>query len=361
VLRLEDQALIFLQMHPEKKSPATIGEIAKIIGISKSTVSRALSHHPQIAEKTRLKVEQTAKKLNFRKNPLLAQLTSQLRLNKKNPYRGTLAFLNAFSNRELRKDWTAYYQTYLACQNRANIFGYEVEPFWIKEPGLSGKRASQILLARNTLGLIIPPLPKAHGHLNIDWKHFACATTGYVMFFPPLHCSACDHYYDISIVLRKLRKYGYQRIGLALRPDSNQYSDGLFKARFLLEQNAIRSSDCIPILCDDGKNLSFNYKNFLCWIDKFQPQVVITMAPDVSNWCKKAGIKVPGDLALADLDLYVFDGSRAGIKSQTEAVAEAAVDLIIEQINNHSFGIPKYPRSIYFKGEWIDGKTLPQK
>ncbi len=50
----------------------TIKDIAKRLGISPSTVSRALQDHPDISEKTKRKVLEIAKELNYRPN-LLAQ------------------------------------------------------------------------------------------------------------------------------------------------------------------------------------------------------------------------------------------------------------------------------------------------
>jgi LacI family transcriptional regulator len=114
-------------------SPVTLRDIAKSIGISHSTVSRALANHPQIADQTRRKVERAAKKLGYTKNPLVSQLTSQLRLSRKHRYQATLAFLNAYPSPELRKDWKAYYQIFEACEAHAKKLGYLVEPFWLKQ------------------------------------------------------------------------------------------------------------------------------------------------------------------------------------------------------------------------------------
>ncbi len=53
-------------------SRATIKDIAKILGISPSTVSRALKDHPDISEKTKQAVREVARQLNYRPN-LMAQ------------------------------------------------------------------------------------------------------------------------------------------------------------------------------------------------------------------------------------------------------------------------------------------------
>lgn len=52
----------------------TIKDIAKVLGISVSTVSRALKDHPDISEETRKQVKEMARKLNYEPNALALSL-----------------------------------------------------------------------------------------------------------------------------------------------------------------------------------------------------------------------------------------------------------------------------------------------
>ena len=58
--------------------PITIKDIARELGISVSTVSRALQNHPDISEQTKVLVRECARKLNYKPNVL----ASNLRTNK---------------------------------------------------------------------------------------------------------------------------------------------------------------------------------------------------------------------------------------------------------------------------------------
>lgn len=60
-----------------KSTPITIKDIAKILGVSPSTVSRALKDHPDISEETRNLVKTFAQKVNYRPNALALSLRSQ--------------------------------------------------------------------------------------------------------------------------------------------------------------------------------------------------------------------------------------------------------------------------------------------
>lgn len=58
----------------ENKRDITIVDIAKELGLSLSTVSRALNDHPYVKEKTRKKVQQAAEKMGYRRNVFASNL-----------------------------------------------------------------------------------------------------------------------------------------------------------------------------------------------------------------------------------------------------------------------------------------------
>ena len=52
----------------KKKTVHNISDIAKLAGVSKSTVSRALSNSPLIGKETRERIQSLAQKYNFKIN-----------------------------------------------------------------------------------------------------------------------------------------------------------------------------------------------------------------------------------------------------------------------------------------------------
>ncbi|MHC8520643.1 LacI family DNA-binding transcriptional regulator [Rossellomorea sp. H39__3] len=55
----------------------TILDIARVSGVSKSTVSRVLNHHPHVSEDSRRKVEEAIKELSYVRNLRGVQLRLQ--------------------------------------------------------------------------------------------------------------------------------------------------------------------------------------------------------------------------------------------------------------------------------------------
>jgi len=60
-----------------KSSNVTIKDIARILGISPSTVSRALKDHPDISQATKDQVNNLAKEMNYRPNPIALSLRNR--------------------------------------------------------------------------------------------------------------------------------------------------------------------------------------------------------------------------------------------------------------------------------------------
>ena len=60
-----------------KKNPATLSDIAKELGKSVSTVSRALHNHPAINRETKKRIIELAAKLNYQPNMLALSLLNK--------------------------------------------------------------------------------------------------------------------------------------------------------------------------------------------------------------------------------------------------------------------------------------------
>ncbi|MFH0760071.1 MAG: LacI family DNA-binding transcriptional regulator [Bacteroidota bacterium] len=60
----------------QQKAQVTIKDLAEELGISPSTVSKALKNHPDISKETRARVNELARKLNYNPNPIALSLRS---------------------------------------------------------------------------------------------------------------------------------------------------------------------------------------------------------------------------------------------------------------------------------------------
>jgi len=56
--------------------PTTLADIARALGVSKMTVSRAINDHPEISPETRARILETAQRMNYRPNQFARALTT---------------------------------------------------------------------------------------------------------------------------------------------------------------------------------------------------------------------------------------------------------------------------------------------
>jgi LacI family transcriptional regulator len=103
--------------------------IAGQAGVSKNTVSLALRHDPQIPAATRARIERIARRLGYAKNPVVAQLMTELRKAHPSGYRRTFALLNANMDPQAFVRHPTIPAYVAGCRRRAALHGCTLDEF----------------------------------------------------------------------------------------------------------------------------------------------------------------------------------------------------------------------------------------
>ncbi len=234
------------------KKPVTLAEIAKRAGVSVMTVSRALRNQSNIAPATQKKIQDIANQLGYRPNPLVSALMTYRRAAKPVKSHLSIGFITNFPTRDGWKVSKLYESFFEGVADCADRHGYGVEVFWMREPGLTPERMTQILLTRSIHGVIVAPLPVAHGELELGWENFSAVTLGYSLTKPLLHRAVNHQFRSMRSAMRELRAHGYRRLGLALPASLNERVDRQWVASFLVEQ--LEADHSVPLFVpDDAK------------------------------------------------------------------------------------------------------------
>ncbi len=339
------------------KKPVTLAEIAKRAGVSVMTVSRALRNQSNISPDTQKKIQAIADELGYRPNPLVSALMTYRRAAKPVQWHVSLGFITNFSTRDGWKVSRLYQEFYEGVCQSAERHGYSVEHFWKREPGMTPDRLTQILATRSIHGLIIAPLPEAHGELELGWESFSAVTIGYSLTKPLLHRSANHQFRSMRLAMRELRKLGYRRLGLALPASLNERVDRHWVASFLVEQLDFEHS--VPLFVPD--DAQWNFEGFRRWFDANRPDVVIAHEEVVLDWLKKMGLHVPDDVGFVHLNCADSGGQYAGIYQNGSAIGAVAVDFLIGMIQRNERGMPALPHSLLVEGTWVEGRTVRQQ
>lgn len=337
-------------------SSITIRQLAKLAGVSRSTASLAMQNSPKLSAKTRAHVQKTAKKHGYVPDPLTSTLMSHLRVSRKVRRDEKIAYLTWWDTPDQWQHPGNESMWFRGAQRRAQSLGYDLEPIWASEPGMTASRLGTVLYTRNIRGVVIAPLAKPGGRVDLDFSHLAAAAIGYTVDYPVLHRSAHSHPSGMLIALQQLQSYGYKRIGFANLQNQIKRVGYGWLGGYLLHQQGCPPSRRIPALIVK----QWNQAKFAEWFHTHRPDAIVSNHHEPLNLVAKLGYRVPEDIGFANLDLHaVYD--YAGVDQQPQKVGSATVDLVIGQLLKNEFGLPNPAKTVTIEGLWVDGPTALNK
>ena len=338
----------------------TLQEIADKCGVSKTTVSLALRNHPKISEGTRLKIQKVADEIGYHPNPLVAAHMATLRTRRASQYQATLGLISDWPIEDLidsdegsdHYSESTVYRYIQGIRKRATELGFEVDMISISEPGMSGKRATQILESRGIRGIIMTPLSTPEGSYDLDWSKFATVALGYSMRAPQVHRVCHDNYSTMRVVTRYLRELGFNRIRVAMDLQDDIRVKNLWTGGFLSRMSFYPEySDIQNFVTDE-----WNKDAFVQWLKDEKPDAVISIGDIVLEWASSAGYRVPEDFAVVTVGK--IGGAISGYSQNSELMGEAAVDKLVGLLHTNTVGVPDNPQVVLVQGEWFHGRTL---
>ncbi len=334
----------------------TLQDVAERAGVHRSTVALALRDHPRIPEETRIKLRALAHKMGYRQNPLVAALM-QSRRRGRAAAQVTIAFV---TNYPTRYGWRPEHHHrpdfFPGAAERARAFGYALEHFWLREPGMTPTRFCDILSARGIPGLIVGRLPPGEHAIELDWGRFSCVALGMTLRSPALHHVTENHFDTGWQAMEQCLKRGYRRVGFVFSEanDSPRVGDRWLGA-YLQQQLKFPAWQRLS-LCPGAPA---EPAAFAAWFRREQPDaLVVNHSQPVVAWLRALGKEVPRDVGLVELELHrEFDC--AGVDYDSAKIGALAVETLVGQIHRNEKGIPAAQHEILLAGEWREGRTLP--
>jgi LacI family transcriptional regulator len=347
----------------------SLAALAQAAGVSVATASRALRNDPRQCLATRQRVQSLARRLGYRPHPMVTALMTQIRVQRRKKFAGTLALLDPWPQQH---GWGPKGMIPLFLEGvhrRAGALGYGLDEIWLGRPGMTPERTENVLRTRGVLGLVIAPFPfdRVHHVLPLDVRNFAVATMGYSLKTPDLHRACINHYASMALALDQMRRRGYRRIGFVITERLSYRANGMLTAGYLTWQQAEPIEQRIPhLLLPDDAPEAEHREIFSRWLRQHRPDAVLDYYCPVFRWLKALGLRVPHDIGFATLgqDLGVSierargQPSPSGVDLDWRGVGEATVDLVVEQINRNERGAPTMPRLTLVPGRWNEGETL---
>lgn len=270
---------------------ANIREIAKIAGVSVSTVSRVLNGHPYVREEKRRAVTEAINKLDYAPNRKAVQLTTG-----RSDTVGVV--MPAIDH--------PYYARILEGVSRAALkAGYQLLMVQTAYDAEAERRALELIRTKQVDGLIL-------ASNMLDWREIA----PYSSYGPLLACGEpavegisavyVDHYACFADALRYLIRRGRRRIGFTLaRPDSansrkrRQAYDDVLSEAGLVRRDEWRFEQCRTAF--DGAAIARRLMGA-----RDRPDALIVTgdlaAVGFIAEARRIGLRVPEDIAVVGFD-----------------------------------------------------------
>jgi DNA-binding LacI/PurR family transcriptional regulator len=332
-------------------------DIARRMGLDKSTVSLALRNHRSIAENTRRKVQAMANELGYRPDPALATLARQRWAGHETGSGAALVYL--IDSR--MENFPTHGRFLAAARQRAEQRGYLLTAFDLAEYSTIAA-AARVLQHRGIRGLLVPQFAHTTGPgiLDLPADNFTvvCLDLGWVA--APFHIVAPDTFETTRRVWREAVERGYRRIGGAILSHAPRAVDDAarFGASVSAQEEWLRSRERIPLLTSDHRDRDA----FLRWLDRYQPEVVIGFISRVYEWICSTGRRVPQDVAFAALAVVIEESPQlSGALRQEKEIGAVGVDALIAGMSEGEWGAPPLQRKLLLEPTWHEGETLPRR
>jgi LacI family transcriptional regulator len=352
----------------------TLADIARQAGVHVTTVSLALRSHPRLPETTRRRIQALARELGYRPDPWLRALVA---------YRGniserrnipTLAYVTNWNTRLGWKKATAHPEFHAGAEAMANQLGYRLEHFWLQEPGLTPGRLGRMLHARGINGIILASHGRERGDaVEFEWQNFSAVKIDYYPHRPVLHNVTNNQCDIIRVAMQKVKAAGYRRLGFVMHRGWDHAVDHLWTAGYLCEQQHLGARERIPAhifpaaqpverwFNESDTPVEADLESFSRWFDRHRPEVIISKGSFVLPLLERMRLKVPQDVAFADVFLEELSGATAGVRQKHRTVGATAVELLAAQLQHNRVGLPGIPTTTFVEGTWFDGRSCPPK
>ncbi len=335
----------------------TLRTLAKLAGVSKTTVSLCLRDHPRITPELRQRVQRLAAEAGYRPNALMANLLAQLRASKTSAYQSTLALLCAAKDPS-ELDTVPTFRAWIAgCRARAIEQGYGFDQLWLYEPGISPERLAAILDARNIRGVAVVGFYEGEAiprQFDTIWHRSAAVAIGTRPVWPAIHFVSNDQYVTVFRAVREVFLLGYRQLGLCLASHIDNIIENKFTAGFRAAQGRLGLTQDVPTFdLQPGTKQSFGV-----WLDRYRTEVILTIHVEVKEWVESLGFAVPSEVALVQLDKSDETSDWAGMQQNSELIGRSAIDMVIGQIHRNESGMPPIQKSMLIESTWSVGATI---
>lgn len=331
------------------RPPTGLTLIARHLGTTAATISRALRNDPRISAATCARAQAVATEFGYRPDPETQRLMARLRATREVRFVATLGLINDGARRpDLYRDpYTA--AVIRGAAARAAELGYRLDELHVRERGMTAERLENICRTRGMRGVLLPPQSLLREDIPLPYHDLAVVAATAARPELPLHRVSPDHFANLTTLLEQLIQLGHTRVGLITSADMEARQRHAPSSVFHWFVRQVRQLAPLPPLDADRK-----LHTVAEWLQRHRPTAIL--APD--GWVLdhlEPHARVP-----ADLSLVIYGNRRpgiSGIDELPEAIGAAALDLLTSCVQRGEKNLPDHPKRMLIAGRYVPGKT----
>lgn len=332
----------------------TIRDIAARAGVHFSSVSLALRNSSKIRPGLREKIQRIARELGYVPDPVLNALNVYRQSRKPTRFQSTVAWINNWPVKDELRRIRSFADYFQGAAERGGQLGYQLEDFWMHEPGMTPAAAVSILRSRGVRGLLIAPQPFAHTALELDFADFSALAFGYSLQPARLHIVTNHQFQSVVLAVHELQALGYRRIGLCLKEDWDEKVNNHYLGGLLFAQHRMPSRQRVPPLLSKESDR----ESFAAWFKRHRPDAVIAIDRALRSWIESLGLGVPADVGVANLNAIPGDPWLTGVHQNDRLIGATAMDFLASMIGRNERGVPAIPIRTLVEGVWHPGASV---
>ncbi|TDB50238.1 MULTISPECIES: LacI family DNA-binding transcriptional regulator [Bacillaceae] len=320
----------------------TIKDIAKVAGVSITTVSRALNGYSDVNEKTRQKIMNVAKELNYSPNTLARGLVMQKSK--------TIGLLVSGISRESVKD-NFTFEVLCGVNERASLLGYDLILFNTNTTKQREKTYTQLCKERRVDGAIIQGIKKDDPYLTeVLESNIPCVLVDIPIRSDLVGYVTTDNKLGAKKAVEHLVQLGHVHIGMINGSEDafvsqerlKGYLDTLEEHGIDIRQSWIVNGEFEEAVAEQQayELLKANEEitSLFCASD--------LMALGALKACKRLGRRVPDQISIVGYDnimLAAYSSPQlTTVGQEVYQIGYEAADLLIEILENRSTNMERY-------------------
>ncbi|MBP3357999.1 MAG: LacI family DNA-binding transcriptional regulator [Opitutales bacterium] len=325
-------------MASRTKKRITQTEIAKELGVSKSTVSLAFVSSKKVSEELRKKILDFAKKRGYKKNPLLSSAMSSIKKSRSDfDFLETIVLINANQTKDAPEKYPIFSRYINGVNIEAKELGYGVYYVWLYEKNLTPDRLKKILYSRGIRGGVVvghinnKKLPEEYSEI---WNNFKFVAAGTKTFNPTIDFISSDKFLIAQHITNKIIKMGYKRPSMIIDEHFDEIVEGRTIGGFLRAQLNLSDNNRVPPFLK-VRQAKKNPKLLSAWLEKYKPDAVMCTSNSTSEWMALPEISemIAKYAVQLNMELKSDEHDWSAIDQNYELVGRFAVRKLFEILN----------------------------